>query len=101
MLFRSVFPEGTRSPLDGGLQPFQRGAFELAIRAGAPIVLLHLRCHPPALSKALPIWRHPDRMAVLTVDSLGTIDPVAEGKDSRVLCRAVEKRYQEIMELSP
>lgn len=32
-----VYPEGTRSP-DGRLQPFKKGAFMMAIRAGAPIV---------------------------------------------------------------
>ena len=32
-----VFPEGTRSP-DGRLQPFKRGVFIMAIKAGAPIV---------------------------------------------------------------
>jgi len=32
-----VFPEGTRSP-DGRLQPFRKGMFLMAIRAGVPIV---------------------------------------------------------------
>ncbi len=32
-----MFPEGTRSP-DGRLQPFKKGAFVLAIRAGVPVL---------------------------------------------------------------
>jgi len=92
-----VFPEGTRSPAGGGLQPFHRGAFELAVRAKAPIVLLKLTCTPPALSKRLPIWRIADRMAVLTIEPFAVIDPVDLGADlatdSRALCRAIEQRY--------
>lgn len=34
-----LFPEGTRT-MDGKLQPFKRGAFSLAVKAGVPIVPL-------------------------------------------------------------
>jgi 1-acyl-sn-glycerol-3-phosphate acyltransferase len=37
-----IFPEGTRS-LDGGLLPFERGGFLLAIKSGAAIVPVGLR----------------------------------------------------------
>jgi len=36
-----MFPEGTRSP-DGALLPFKTGAFDLAIRAGVPILPIAL-----------------------------------------------------------
>ena len=91
-----VFPEGTRSPLGGGLHPFQRGAFELAARAKAPIVLLKLTCSPPALSKRLPIWKVADRMAVLTIEPFDVIYPAQLGMDSRALCQAIEQRYRDM-----
>ena len=47
-----IFPEGTRSPFGSGLQPFHRGAFEVAARANVPVVLLKLTCSPPALACA-------------------------------------------------
>lgn len=68
-----VFPEGTRTRRDGTLQPFHRGAFELAARANVPIVLLKLTCVPPALSKGLPIWKVSDRMATLTIEPFDVI----------------------------
>jgi len=37
-----IFPEGTRSP-DGGLKPFKKGGFVMAIEAGVPIVPVALR----------------------------------------------------------
>jgi 1-acyl-sn-glycerol-3-phosphate acyltransferase len=61
-----VFPEGTRSPR-GGMHRFRRGAFEIAQRAGVPVVPLFLRCDPPALGKGTPVWRHPRRCPTLTV----------------------------------
>jgi 1-acyl-sn-glycerol-3-phosphate acyltransferase len=92
-----IFPEGTRSPREGGLHPFQRGAFELAARAKVPVVLIKLTCSPPALSKRLPIWKHPDRMAVLTIEPVEMIDPANSELDSRAWARTIEKRYQELL----
>ncbi|HEY0252576.1 MAG TPA: lysophospholipid acyltransferase family protein, partial [Kofleriaceae bacterium] len=89
-----IFPEGTRSPFGGGLQPFHRGAFEIAARAGVPIILLKLTCVPPALGKRLPIWKHPDYQAVLTVEPFAAI---AAATNSRTQCREIERRYHEIL----
>lgn len=92
-----IFPEGTRSPFGSGLQPFHRGAFELAARAKVPVVLLKLICSPPALSKRLPIWKHPDRMPVLTIEAIETIHPADSGLDSRAWARAIEQRYMDLL----
>ena len=53
-----LFPEGTRSPLDG-LQPFQRGAAHLALRTGLPILPVYIRCKPRSLMKGQKWWDVP------------------------------------------
>ncbi len=92
-----IFPEGTRSPREGGVHPFHRGAFELAIRTKVPIVLIKLTCEPRALTKRLPIWKHPDHMAILTIEPVDTIDPATLGIPSRELSSAIEQRYREML----
>jgi 1-acyl-sn-glycerol-3-phosphate acyltransferase len=91
-----VFPEGTRSPV-GSLQPFHRGAFELAARANVPVVLLKLTCEPSALSKRLPIWKHPDKTAVLTIEPFAELRPAQSGVTSREMCHAIEQRYRDVL----
>jgi len=91
-----IFPEGTRSPI-GGLQPFHRGAFEIAARAKVPVVLLKLTCVPSALSKRLPIWKHPDRTAVLTIEPIEMFHPAESGLDSRARARVIEQRFRDLL----
>src|SRR5205085_767745 len=45
-----IFPEGTRSP-ENGMHPFNRGATQIALRAGVPIVSAIITCRPPTLMK--------------------------------------------------
>lgn len=92
-----IFPEGTRSPLGPALQPFHRGAFELAARAKVPLVMLKLTCVPPILSKRRPIWKIADTTALLTVEAVDTIYPAESKQNSRALCRAIEQRYYELL----
>jgi 1-acyl-sn-glycerol-3-phosphate acyltransferase len=90
-----IFPEGTRSPFGANsLQPFHRGAFELAARANVPIVLIKLTCIPPALGKKLPVWKVADHTAVLTVEPVDMIYPVT---NSKALCAEIEQRYYEML----
>jgi len=57
-----LFPEGTRSPL-GGLDRFRLGAFEIARRAGVPLVPFAISAQPPALYKGIP-WHAIPRVTV-------------------------------------
>jgi 1-acyl-sn-glycerol-3-phosphate acyltransferase len=91
-----IFPESTRSP-PGGLHAFRRGAFELAVRARVPLWPLLLTCNPPALSKGLPFWRQPDRVARLRVQPG---DLMTDLSDARSACQRVETLFSEGLRLS-
>lgn len=45
-----IFPEGTRS-LPGQSMTLQRGAANIAIRAGCDVRIVHIACQPPMLTK--------------------------------------------------
>ena len=45
-----IFPEGTRS-LPGQPMTLQRGAANIAVRAGSDVRIVHISCHPPMLTK--------------------------------------------------
>jgi 1-acyl-sn-glycerol-3-phosphate acyltransferase len=91
-----VFPEGTRSP-PHGLNPFQRGAFEIACRADVPVVLLFSTCEPSALTKDRAFWNQPDETAVLTINPAVLVEPRDFGMDSRALMSHVEGAYKEAL----
>jgi 1-acyl-sn-glycerol-3-phosphate acyltransferase len=55
-----IFPEGTRTPLSGAMT-LQRGAANVAVRAGRPITPVRIRCEPRSLAKGEPWWRVPPR----------------------------------------
>jgi 1-acyl-sn-glycerol-3-phosphate acyltransferase len=67
-----VFPEGTRSP-DGRLQPFYRGAFRLAVRAGVPVQPSVIEGTADVLPKSSLVV-HPRRCIV------SILDPVHPGE---------------------
>ncbi len=84
------FPEGTRSP-PLGLRAFRRGAFEVAARAQVPIWPMLVTCDPPALSKGLPIWKHPERVARLRIEPTAILVAPANG---RSVCRETEALFR-------
>ena len=89
-----LFPEGTRTT-DGKLQPFKRGAFSLAAKAGVPVVPLTINgtfaIMPKGTLKVVPA-----NISVI----IGKPIPAAnlEGKDAELKLieqayRAIEKEY--------
>ena len=53
-----VFPEGTRTPVDGPMQ-LQRGAANIAVRANCIVALVLIRVSTPMLPKGRPWYRVP------------------------------------------
>ncbi len=88
-----IFPEGTRSP-PRQLQPFRRGAFEIAMRSGVTIVPLLLTCDPPALAKGVPWYAYPSRTVQFGVKQLPTLDPAQWQGDSKRMCADVQAMFQ-------
>lgn len=61
-----IFPEGTRSP-ENGLYPFNRGAVQIALRTGVPLVPAFITCFPPTLMKHQRWYEVPERAVQLTL----------------------------------
>jgi 1-acyl-sn-glycerol-3-phosphate acyltransferase len=61
-----IFPEGTRSPAYG-LHAFSRGAAQIALRTGAPIVPIVITCEPPTLLKDDPWYAVPPDPVTFTL----------------------------------
>lgn len=73
-----IFPEGTRSPRHA-IGTLRSGAFEVAARAGVPVIAALIRCEPPTLMRGDPWYAIPERTADLTVEHLATMK-VAPGE---------------------
>jgi 1-acyl-sn-glycerol-3-phosphate acyltransferase len=83
------FPEGHRSR-DGGLQPFQSGAFRLALAKKVPLVPLCIT----GTDRLLPPGRWRFSPCRITLQALPPIDPAAYSgeKDYRLLLRQVREQ---------
>ena len=92
-----IFPEGTRSP-EGGLRAFKRGAFEIAYRAGVPIVPLFIRCQPPVLSKEAPWYRAPRIPPRYTITRLVPSAGEAWSGDAWQVAAAVKQSMQRCLD---
>ncbi len=78
-----LFPEGTRSP-DGNLQPFKRGAFNLAMKAGVPIVPLAINGSYNIMTRHS--WKINSGTITLVLDTPIEI-PQANGKETELQLR--------------
>ncbi len=88
-----VFPEGTRSP-ENALHPFKRGAFEMAVRANVPVVLLLAQCQPPVLAKTAPWYRAPRTIPYHAVQHLTVLQPADFAADSKAMAAAAARLYE-------
>jgi 1-acyl-sn-glycerol-3-phosphate acyltransferase len=68
----AVFPEGKRTD-DGALQPFEPGAFKIALRAGVPIVPVTIR-GTFALLPRTSLAPRPGRVDVILSEPIATAD---------------------------
>lgn len=96
-----LFPEGTRSPVEGGLRPFGRSAFSAACTANVPVVALLIREQPSWLARGAPMSPPKEGMAVKTVELLKVVRPEDFLGDSRLMRDYVEALYREVLGLSP
>jgi len=74
-----IFPEGTRSRPGEPLK-MQRGAAQIAMRAGCDVTPITIRCEPLALTKGRPWWDVPARPLhfVISVGEDITVRPFLE-----------------------
>lgn len=63
-----IFPEGTRSPDEGGLRPLRRGAAQLALRTGAPVSCIRLTASRRILGKHQSPWDVGDRTVTFALE---------------------------------
>lgn len=96
-----LYPEGTRSPVEGGLRPFGRSAFEAACTANVPVVALLVRENPSWLAKGAPLSVPKEGTAVKTVQLLKVVRPEDFLGDSRLMRDYVEALYREALGLRP
>lgn len=56
-----IFPEGTRTPINGAPGKLQRGASNVAVRGKVDVTPVLIQCNPSMLAKGVPWWRIPAR----------------------------------------
>lgn len=68
-----IFPEGTRTSLDGAIK-LQRGAAHVAVRARCPITPVLIRCRPVMLARGVRWWKLPANRSQFSIEVKDDID---------------------------
>lgn len=68
-----IFPEGTRTPLDGSMT-LKRGAANIAIRGGRKVTPIVIYCTPRMLAKGVKWWKVPPRRSHFRIEVQDDID---------------------------
>lgn len=94
-----IFPEGTRS--NPARPPrWQRGAANIALKAGVPLTPVSIRCEPPSLRKGEPWWQVPVRRMRYSIEVLDDL-PVTDGTPYREnetnAARGLTERLRELL----
>lgn len=93
-----IFPEGTRTPVDGSIS-LKRGAANIAVRVPCDITPVLVRCAPPMLVKGEPWWRLPAHTSQYRFEVMEDIDirPFVDGAANEVLAaRRMTARLREL-----
>ncbi|HEX2861270.1 MAG TPA: lysophospholipid acyltransferase family protein [Lacunisphaera sp.] len=88
-----VFPEGTRRPPGGGLQPFKPGFVLIARRARCPIQLVRIETDSDVLTKGVRWWGLPRFPAHIEV-TLGPLVPTDTPASTGELAAEIEAWFR-------
>ncbi|WP_440683591.1 lysophospholipid acyltransferase family protein [Cysteiniphilum halobium] len=92
-----IFPEGTRSIPNTPIQ-LKRGAAQIAIRAQAPIRIIHLSCIPSTLAKNDKWYKIPARKPVFTLTVKNLIDTQTLLNECNQLPSVAARRLTKILQ---
>jgi len=93
-----VFPEGTRTPADGTMNPFHRGAAQLALRTGASVQVLRIDFARRILGKRQSPWQMYDRRVDITIRSVATVAPRRTDASLRTDAQTLTDRIRQLLE---